>query len=538
MSKGRLFFWYSISILLIVAAAQSRIIHFSTSGCEITGIRADRVLNDGSYQKMTYEPFEGTVDVPEDAEVHTQYLLPWSMELDDTGENLSDVSVWFSTPRTFTVEGETWTVEFGIRHKIILWAPDANSFGIPESAGAIRHTIHLDALKSLDVLIPPSTTLTVGLTAGNAKNPTYRKVDGKYPIGFRIRNRVAGPVLISPKDNASSLHFLNSPDCFWHPIPQVLSYQVQVAADPAFVNILATGLSWSSSSSIPFSNTSKGPSIAAGTSSYFYAAAIYPRYYWRVRAASMTNDKGSEMTGYGDWSQVWSFTSALDSPVENVPLLISPIETAQGVSVESGAYFSWSSVKGAKSYLFCIEKVINEQGERKIIGQTSSTIEATYLHYFNHDPTCWSPGAKYFWKVRVNEFDPDVYTGDCKWSEERSFTTSPVTRLKLAFDTLPGNVATGSIITPPVKVMVQDFFGNLIPTATIPITIAIGSNPNRGTVSGTITMNAINGVATFYDLSIDKTSGESSYSLIAKADGLVDAQSSQFKVFDPPPVGQ
>ncbi|HET7471401.1 MAG TPA: Ig-like domain repeat protein [Gemmatimonadales bacterium] len=99
---------------------------------------------------------------------------------------------------------------------------------------------------------------------------------------------------------------------------------------------------------------------------------------------------------------------------------------------------------------------------------------------------------------------------------------------KLAFSQAPVNTSAGSPITPAVKVAIQDAAGNTVTSATDAITIAIANNPNGGTLFGTLTAGAVNGVATFAGLSIDR-SGDG-YTLSASASGLTTATSPSFDV--------
>ena len=99
---------------------------------------------------------------------------------------------------------------------------------------------------------------------------------------------------------------------------------------------------------------------------------------------------------------------------------------------------------------------------------------------------------------------------------------------KLAFSAQPSNVAAGSSITPSVTVTVEDGAGNPVNSATNSITIAIGTNPSSGTLGGTLTVAAVNGVATFSTLNIN-TAG-TGYTLTASAFGLTGATSSTFNV--------
>lgn len=99
---------------------------------------------------------------------------------------------------------------------------------------------------------------------------------------------------------------------------------------------------------------------------------------------------------------------------------------------------------------------------------------------------------------------------------------------KLAFTQVPVNTSAGSPITPAVKVAIQDAAGNTVTSATDAVTIAIGNNPNSGTLFGTKTAGAVNGVATFAGLSIDR-SGDG-YTLAASASGLTGVTSPSFDI--------
>jgi hypothetical protein len=82
----------------------------------------------------------------------------------------------------------------------------------------------------------------------------------------------------------------------------------------------------------------------------------------------------------------------------------------------------------------------------------------------------------------------------CGSSNSNTVTIGPAT--KLAYTAQPSSVAAGSG-TITVTVSVEDAAGHVVPTATNQITIAIGTNPSSGTLSGTATAAAVAGVATF-----------------------------------------
>ena len=105
---------------------------------------------------------------------------------------------------------------------------------------------------------------------------------------------------------------------------------------------------------------------------------------------------------------------------------------------------------------------------------------------------------------------------------------------KLAFIQHPSSTVAGQAISPAVTVQVQDASGNIVTTATDAVTIAILNNPGGATLSGTKTVNASSGVASFGDLSLDKAA--TGYTLNATGSGLAAATSNSFNVIAPLPT--
>jgi uncharacterized protein (TIGR03382 family) len=98
----------------------------------------------------------------------------------------------------------------------------------------------------------------------------------------------------------------------------------------------------------------------------------------------------------------------------------------------------------------------------------------------------------------------------------------------LGFTRQPVNTIAGNPITPSVRVGLVDRFGNAVTTGTNSITVALDNNPGNGTLTGTATVAAVNGVATFADLSIDKIGA--GYTLAASSEGLTGATSAGFEI--------
>jgi hypothetical protein len=107
--------------------------------------------------------------------------------------------------------------------------------------------------------------------------------------------------------------------------------------------------------------------------------------------------------------------------------------------------------------------------------------------------------------------------------------TQPVGRAaKLAFIQHPTNTIAGSHINPAVTVAVEDAYGHTVTGSNLAITVAIGNNPSGGKLSGTASVNAVKGVATFANLSIDKAG--KGYTLKVSACGVTAATSNCFNV--------
>jgi len=108
------------------------------------------------------------------------------------------------------------------------------------------------------------------------------------------------------------------------------------------------------------------------------------------------------------------------------------------------------------------------------------------------------------------------------------FAITAGTPAKLVFDPMPAAADAGIAIAPAVVVRATDQFGNATPSFAGAVTISIGSGPAGATLAGTVTRNAVNGVATFGDLSIAKSG--TPYSLIATASGMTQGTSAAFSI--------
>ncbi|HYV45384.1 MAG TPA: hypothetical protein VFA20_11005 [Myxococcaceae bacterium] len=111
---------------------------------------------------------------------------------------------------------------------------------------------------------------------------------------------------------------------------------------------------------------------------------------------------------------------------------------------------------------------------------------------------------------------------------------APPTATKLVFTTQPQDGQAGVAFAPAVQVAITDDSGNVITGSYAPVTIALHDNPGGGALGGTLTQTAVDGVATFPDLTLAKAA--TGYTLQATSADLADAVSSAFTITPGPPA--
>jgi len=110
----------------------------------------------------------------------------------------------------------------------------------------------------------------------------------------------------------------------------------------------------------------------------------------------------------------------------------------------------------------------------------------------------------------------------------------PLPASQLGYLVQPMNTPAGASILPAVRVAVQDSAGTTMIGASNSITIEIAANPSGGNLSGTLTVNAVDGVAIFNNLVLDAPG--TGYTLRATSPGLTLGTSLPFNVLVPAPA--
>jgi hypothetical protein len=124
-----------------------------------------------------------------------------------------------------------------------------------------------------------------------------------------------------------------------------------------------------------------------------------------------------------------------------------------------------------------------------------------------------------------------TFTVGCSDSPTDQTNATPGLAVQLACPVEPADAIAWVEFPTPLQVAIQDGLGDVVATATDPITLALGSNPGGGSLMGTLTVSAVNGVATFDGLSIDKPGD--GFTLVASSGDLTDATCSPFDVICP-----
>ncbi len=104
---------------------------------------------------------------------------------------------------------------------------------------------------------------------------------------------------------------------------------------------------------------------------------------------------------------------------------------------------------------------------------------------------------------------------------------------QVQFTTEPANGTTGSALA-PIVVSVENASGKVVPGNTSAVTLKIANNPGSATLGGTLTRNAVNGVATFNNITLSKAG--TGYTLTATDGNLTSDTSAAFNIVSSAPA--
>lgn len=178
---------------------------------------------------------------------------------------------------------------------------------------------------------------------------------------------------------------------WWKTVADAGSYEVQIASDANFVNVLYNSC-FESGSQYTASNVTHA-NLWLGS-----------KYYWRIRVVDPYRSQ---------WSDNWSFITPL-GPKTSLPELLSPVPGKTGVSLQP--ILGWNNSVSATNYELILAEcdtntvVLNLTGDKKLGAVTAYPVTSGL-----------KPGTSYCWKVRGLS---DLTTSE--WSDTGTFTTAAV----------------------------------------------------------------------------------------------------------------
>jgi hypothetical protein len=190
------------------------------------------------------------------------------------------------------------------------------------------------------------------------------------------------PVLISPLNGATNLQVL--PTLLWEPHPDAFRYQIRVATDSVFTNMVID------------ESTNDASYICQGLQSG-------NTYYWSIRI-----DFGAFI--FGSWANEWHFSTYFDGP-----LLSSPPDNS--INIETNPIFKWNS------HFYASDYSVKIAADSNYVNEVNNFVSVdTFFTYTGLDAD-----NTYFWKVRSNYFDGTTSEFSNTWRfTTESLLTAPI----------------------------------------------------------------------------------------------------------------
>ncbi len=230
------------------------------------------------------------------------------------------------------------------------------------------------------------------------------------------------------------------------------------------------------------------------------------------------------VTGVGSYTL--TFSSGALTPVTSSAISVAPLPATQlGIATQPGGAQTGSSLAPQP-----VVQVRNAAGGTVVAATTAITATLTGTGGALSGTTTVNAvnGVASFTDLVVTGAGTYSITfsgGGLTAATSASFAITAKPATQLAVSAQPGGAVTGSSLAPQPIVTVLDADGGVVAGSSAPVTaLLVGSG---GTLSGTTTVNAVNGVATFANLVV---TGTGSYTLSFSSGALTAASSSAFTV--------
>ena len=269
--------------------------------------------------------------------------------------------------------------------------------------------------------------------------------------------------------------------------------------------------------------TGTGPAVANGAVATAAVAGLSDNtaYHWRARAVDQTSRASAWLSFGNNPESATDFQVAVAAT--QLAFTVQPSAAVAGVAITPAVKVAAQDALGntLTSFNGSVTIVIASNPGGDTLSGTKTIPAQSGVATFA-DLSVAHVGAGYTLQASA------TLSGSTLTATSNSFTISPAAAKRLVFTGQPSTTPAGAAITPAILVTARDSFGNTATGFAANVTLAIGSNPSGGTLSGTATQTAVTGIASFSGLTIDKAGA--GYTLTAAATGLATGTSAPFTI--------
>ena len=271
-----------------------------------------------------------------------------------------------------------------------------------------------ETVKSLQVLLPYAALGSVDTSWGGSLALTVFSVDAAGTVMDAVPDQpgvLSKPVFVSnmllplyPFDTplTNPLIHMDMPPLRWRtPSYDSDGYQLQVARDASFTDIVETWDTWESSILHTFT-------LLPTTFQSLNAYANNESYYWRMRVRHEKFAPSGGSYDFGPWSPPMRFR--LDSRQVGNPQL------STGVDAFMTPTFSWQRVEGAAGYQLQIDDDLNFSSPLLNLATDANSFTPTDVS------GALLPGVQYYWRAAMRRSGAVIG----HWTETMTFTKSSV----------------------------------------------------------------------------------------------------------------
>ena len=370
---------------------------------------------------------------------------------------------------------------------------------------------------------PTSCTLSNPIDSSNSCSVTYNPGS-------------AAPATLTGTYNASTKHATSNGTAVTNRTTTTLAVNAATGTFGGTVNLQATLTGGSTGSTINFTlngasagsalTDASGVATLNGVSLAGVAIGTYPGGVAATFAGDSTHN-----------SSTGSNTLTVNSPAPTKLVITgSGTQTAGSgqnltITAKDASNNTVTSYTGAKSLTFSGANASASPVTNPTVSNSSGTAiafgTATSITFTNGVATVsgGTNGVMTLYKAETVDIAVTDGTVSAAGTDRLHVVVSAAAANKLAFGVQPTNTAAGSAITPAVTIQVQDQYGNVATGDSSSVTISISS---PGVLSGTLTVAAVSGVATFSNIVPTKTG--TGFTLHAVDGGLTAADSNAFDV--------